>query len=219
MEYILRHVFFNDDKILRDGFETMKRWTEKFENETKEFYNTLYEDDPFEVNYIPVAMVATIDFLFFTPPEGPVPYLEGWLTHEDTRRACLALLCTRYLWRENPRKILGTLELVVNSQNADIKNWLDRILREIYMVYPRLVEDFFWKTKMDPSRVPLIKFNPEVKDAIGFKHDVSILLKNLLISKETSSEVARWYKKMLESPGLDSFCSELLDFLIKEIKK
>lgn len=219
MEYILRHVFFNDEKILRDGFKTMKRWTEKFEKETKEFYDTIYEVDPFPVNYIPVAMVATIDFLFFTPPEGPVPYLEGWLTDKDTRRARLALLCTRYLWRENPRKILGTLELVVNSQDTDIKNWLDRILREIYMVYPRLVEDFFWKTKMDPSRVQLIKFNPEVKDAIGFKHDISILLKNLLISKETSSEVARWYKKMLEFPGLDSFCSELLDFFVKEIKK
>jgi hypothetical protein len=57
-----------------------------------------------------------------------------------------------------PQKVLGTLELIADSEDTPMKWWLERILKEIYNVYPRLLEDFFKKNSFKPKRVQEIKF-------------------------------------------------------------
>ena len=218
MKFILQIIHKNNIEIIKDGFETMKRWTEKFHENNEKFYYTVDEEAPFSIDQNPLAMAAFIDTLYFTPKEGPVGFLEGWLTSHDTKDVRIALLSVRDLWTDNPWKILGTLDLVVNNKDPIIKDWLGRILKEIYLIYPNLVENFFWKNNMSPNWVQEIKYRKDVLDASGFEFFAYPLYKALFLgSNERRILFAEWYKKLFEYENLESYCKDLLNFIFNQI--
>jgi energy-coupling factor transporter ATP-binding protein EcfA2 len=220
MKYILQINYPNNLRIIKDGFNAMKNWTAKYENEYKEFFSTLIEMEPFSINTVPLEQAGRIATIYFSPKDGPVPFLEERLTSSDPRKVQMALLCTRYFWEDNPKKILGTLELVKNSQDLKIKDWLDIILKEIYLVYPRLVEDFFWKNNFSPKRIQRIKFEIFVPDSTGFAHDGDPLYRALFLGRhEVRISFVEWYKKLFKTTNLENYCRNLIDFLSHKIKK
>lgn len=218
LKRILIYVYPNNKLIIKEGFKRMRQWVSFFEKETSQFYDALAFKDPFSVNYIPIAQTAAIDVLFLSPKNGPVKFIEELLTGPNKKMSKLALLCTRYFWKANPRKILGTLELVLKSTDSTMSDWLNRILKEIYLVYPRLIEDFFEKNNVEPSRIDLIKFRDDVLDSTGFKHDADPLMKAFLLKfPKRRISMIDFYEKMLESDSLTVFCHELVDALLSEI--
>lgn len=222
MRFTLRATPGSNKKRINDGYSYLKRWTEKFEKEDPIFFDALKEEnkDPFNVNFIPIANAAIIEVLHFTPKEGPIKILEERLRSPDPKKVQLALLATRYLWGEHPKKVLGTLEAIVDSKDEVVINWLNKILKEIYLIYPGLVEEFFWRNRMhmSQSRIHTIKFMTDVVDAVGFEHDGGPLYKALFLrSKERRILFAEWYKKLLESSSYEDFCDEFIDYLFNEI--
>ena len=220
MKYILQIIYPEDRKIIEDGFITMKRWTEKFEREDVKFFDALESEDPFKISYNPLEQASRIDILYFTPKEGPVSFLEERLTSFSDKKIRYALLCARYLWKDNPMKILGTLELVVNSKDPVIRDWVERILKEIYLVHPRIVEDFFWKNKLSPQRIQAIKYRTDVADSFGSFYESYPLFKSLFLqSRERRVAVVEWYKKLINAPDLFSFCYNFIENIIDKIRK
>lgn len=220
MEFIIKIVYPENEKIRDSGFKAMESWTDKFERENEMFFDTLKAEDPFSVNYNPVGQAAGISLLYFTPREAPIPFLEKRLKDKDLRKVRLALLSIRYLWKESPGKALTTLQLVVNSNDKQVRKWLDKILREIYSVYPRLVEDFLWKTKMDQCRVRSIRSKPAHQNKDVLRNDGSPLLKAFFLKLPKQRKlVMNWYKKMLTARSLENFCEELIDSLFVDVVK
>ncbi|MGD2088697.1 MAG: SIR2 family protein [Candidatus Aminicenantes bacterium] len=118
MRYILQIIYDTNMEIVKDGFKSIKDWTEKLRQEDAEkFYYPVEESDPFLIDQNFIALAAIIDTLYFAPKEGPIAYLEEKLTSKDKRDVRLALLSVRYLWQDNPRKVLGTLELLANTDD------------------------------------------------------------------------------------------------------
>jgi hypothetical protein len=88
----------------------------------------------------------------------------------------------------------------------------------MYIVYPRLVEDFFWKSNMTPTQVQEIKYRKDVLDASGFEFSGYPLYKSLFLnSTERRIIFAEWYRKLFESKDIDSYCYDLVDFLFSQI--
>lgn len=218
MKYILQFEHNHNKEIIEDGFEAMNRWTLQFEKQHDKFFATLKEVDPFSKSYIPLEQTAKIDALFFTPPNNRIKFLEKRLTSSNKDKIRLALLCTRYLWRSHPNEVLRTLELCLNSEDKVVRKWLNNILKEIYCVYPRLLEDLFSMNNISPSEIQLIKFKPDVSKARSIEYDAYPLYKALFLrSKDRRKIVASQYKKLLDSPDLKSFCDELGEFFFSEI--
>jgi hypothetical protein len=220
MKYILLIIHKDNKEIIIDGFNVMKRWTEKFRENEDKFYSTLSKSDPFSINQIPISMTATIDtaFSYFSPEDEPVAYLKERLTSSNKNDVYLALLCVRDLWQNHPKKILSTLDTVANSEDIKINDWLGRILKEIYLVYPHFVEDFFYRNKMDPSKVQEIKNREDVKDSSGFEYSASPLLKQLFLSTDDRRKLfAEWYQKIFTYKNTESYCRDLVKFILKQI--
>jgi hypothetical protein len=218
MGYILQIIYSHDIKIVKKGFEIMKQWTETFEKYTDIFYETLAKKDPFNASFNALVQAARVDTIFFAPIEGPVAFLEERLTSSDPKKVQLAILATRYFWREHPKKILGTLELVLNHKDKKIIDWLEKILKEIYCVYPRLVEDFSWKNNINPHRIQAIKFMPEVIAPSHVIYQAEPFYKTLFLkSRSRRLKIAEWYKKLLNSSNIDDYCKDLVDFIWNEI--
>lgn len=216
MQYILRFVHFNNRNILVDGFETMKRWTKLLEKKTERFYIALKGTDPFEINAVPLEMTTTLDAILFAPKDGPIGFLEEYLNSSDSRNILLSILALRYCWREYPGKVLGTIELVIDSQIPIVVDWLERFLKEIYLVYPRLVENFFWKNNFSLNRIQRIKFRADVLDSRSVEHGGYTLYKALFLKKKDRRiAFADWYKKIFQSSSLDSYCNDLLEFFFE----
>lgn len=217
MEFILKHNYADDDGTLQDGFHHMKEWTRRFEEDLPErFYATLNESDPFNVNYIPIAQLAGIDTVFFAPSHGPIPTLETRFVGSDLRARRLALIACRYLWREHPEKVLGSLRLLLDDADPQVSDWLERILREVYMVYPRLVERFLLKLRVDRTRSSRIKHGTAVKDPSGLRHDVDPLMRFLFLgSDRVRAQTMEWYRRLLQSAGPQEFMDELVGFLLQ----
>lgn len=218
MEFILKHNYARDRGILEHGFDLMKSWTNHFEeNLAEQFYLTLGEPDPFSLNYIPVAQLVGVDAAFFTPDTGPISTLEERFMGDDPRALRLSLLATRYLWGEHPQKVLGSLRLLLTNKDSDICEWLDRILREIYMVYPRLVERFLSEHEVDQGRSVLIKHKSNVQDPSGFRHDVDALMRFLFLESDRLRRLTvEWYGRLLSSPSPQHFLEELVSSLLPD---
>lgn len=220
MKSILQIIYADNLDILKDGFKQMKVWTNNLEEQSNEFYSALDAAEPFSIDFIPILPVATIDALYFTPRNGPVGVLEERLISGDLRKILLALLATRSLWKENPAKILATLEIILGIKDPVVQTRLDRILREIYFEYPRMVEDFFWKNQLTTDRIQTIKFRTDMVDVIGGGYDDTPLFKSLfLASRERRVQFKQWYTKLLNSPNLESFCDSFIDFLVENTIK
>jgi len=220
MRRILQFIHFDNESIIKDGFETMKEWVDKFENNVEMFYQTLKEEDPFSCTFNPIDPTASIDSKFFSSQEGPIKFLEDILLSPNLSKVQLALLSTRFFWRDNPQKILGTLEIVINNNVPIIKDWLERILKEIYLVYPRLVENFFHRNRLNLERIQAIKFRNDINDPTGARYDGEPLYKAIFLKNRKRRTVfAQWYLKLLESKNLDSFCFDFVDYIFKSIFK
>ncbi len=220
MRSILEFMYPSDKKIINQGFDSMKRWTNKFENNKQLFYSTLNIKNPFSLNFIPLEPVARIALLHFSPDEGPVPILEDYLSDSELNKKLLALLCTRYFWRRYPLRILGTLELVLNDNNSKVIEWLDRILKEIYLVYPRNVENFFWKNNVSQDRIYAIKYRKDVIDPTGVVYDGYPFYKALFLqSQERRAKFVEWYAKIFDTESFDEYFNKLVDYLYEEIER
>jgi GTPase SAR1 family protein len=218
MGYILEIIHYKDKEKVKEGFEIMKKWTAKFEKYTDIFYETLDREDPFNASFNALVQASRVDTIFFAPSHGPITFLEDRLISSDLKKVRLALLATRYLWREYPKKILGTLELVINHEDEKVNDWSERILKEIYCVYPRLIEDFFWKNNINPQRIQAIKFRPDVLDPSHVVYQAEPFYKALFLGPRSRRLViVKWYKKLLNSTELDSYCNALIGFILKSI--
>jgi hypothetical protein len=212
MEFILRHVHSGNGAVVSEGCRAMKMWTRTFQSTQRaRFFAALDESDPFTINYIPIAQLAAVDMVFNTTEDRPINVLVEEMESGDLCRARLGLLSTRYLWRESPRKVLATLRLFSLSQDLLITEWVNRILKEIFLVYPRLVEDFFRLNHFPIKRVQQIKDREDVEDAVGFRHNPDPLLKSLFLQgDDRRREVAEWYKRLLAAGNFQIFFERLL---------
>lgn len=219
MEFVLRHVYFDNKAVVARGIAKMREWTQIFQtHQRRQFFATLREPDPFAVNYIPIAQFAAVDAVFNTPEGSPIGVLVEEHGSGDKERAQLSLLAIRYLWREHPRKALATLRIFADGEDAFPTGWLDRILKEIYLVYPRLVEEFFRDSHFVGQRVRDIKGHEDVSDAVGFRHDGDPLFKALFLrGADRRLQVAYWYARLLQSGGFEEFCLELVTRLFQYV--
>lgn len=204
--------------LLKDAFETMKVWMEVFKQDEEGCYWALDTEDPYNLHECPPEPVGQIAILDeFTPRESPVEFLLSWFESADRRDRLFALLCARSLWPEAPAKILKTLEVVAHTFDSTMEMWLDRILKEIYLVHPRLVEDFFYRCQMDAGRIRSIKHRSDIVDPTGTSNDGSPLYKALFMGPQSRLEkVGEWYTKLHESPDLENFCRDLVHSLVRD---
>lgn len=220
LKFILQIMYPENRKILTDGFQTMKEWVSLFEREADEFYMTLYKENPLIRTFNPLAQTAIIDGLYFAKPKGPIKFLAERLIDDDHRKVRLALLCARHLRRENVPlpQILGTLELVIDSKDDTVCDWLEVILKEIYLVYPRQMEDFFWKNHFSYHKIQAIKNRDEVLDSGGIQFAAEPLYKAFFLNTHSHTRqetFAKWYEKLLKAPDLGYFCQELFESFCK----
>lgn len=220
MQYCCLYAIRDQTALLRDAYEEMLSWMPGYKQDEESFYWPLFEEDPLSLNECPIDTVAEIALLDeFSSKEAPVPFLEEWITSEDRRDRLFAIMCARKLWRIQPVKILRTLALVADSTDETVRAWLDRILREVYIIQPRLAEDFFWRAKFDAVRIKQIKHHSAVVDPSAVVHPVEPLCKILFLGpRERLERFGKWYVKLLKAPSLESFCEEfvpeLLDYVI-----
>jgi hypothetical protein len=205
--------------LLEDAYQAMLEWTLKYKRDEEGFYWPLSEEDPYSLNECPIGMVGRIAALDeFSPKEGPIPFLEEWITSADRRDILFALLCARTLWREYPVKVLRTLDLVAHSEDKTIRSWLGMMLKEIYLVHPRIVEDFFWRNAVDGNRIREIKHQSDVTDPSAVEHPGEPLYVALFLGPSLRLErFGGWYRKLHESASLESFCDDLVRQFLTEI--
>lgn len=219
MEYSCLSSFRDDPVLLRDAYQTMKKWMKVFKQDEAGFYWALDTEDPYSLNECPLTMVGRISILDeFAPREGQVDFLVSWFESEDRRDRLFALLCARSLWPYEPRKILKTLDLVAHSSDTTMATWLDRLLKEIYLVFPRSVEDFFHRNNIDAERVRSIKHRSDIVDPSGTQHQGDALYKSLFTGPQSRrAKFGEWYIKLHQSSDLESFCRSLVRSLLAEI--
>jgi hypothetical protein len=225
MEFILKFIYPNDKEKIEDGYNTMKRWVEKFEKNSDIFYMALTqkEKNPLLFPFNPLSQTATIDLLRTSNyKQGPIDFLLERLQSPQIENAQLALLATRNFWRANPQRVLDTLEYVINYKDVNITNWLNSILKDIYSVYPGLMEKFFDRCKskffINHTRIQEIKHSKDIFKARGLQYNDSPLYEALFFYSEDRRKIfAEWYKKLLQSSSLEDYCDELIMFLIKKV--
>lgn len=218
MEILLRHVHYEDIAVRKAGFKAMEEWTSVFEERCPEFYAALTQSDPFSFNYIPVASLAIVDADFFSPANGPIHSLEKRLTSNDSKKMQLSLLATRYLWRRHPLKVLGTLQLVKDVKDSRVAEWFERIIREMYQVHPRIVEEYFTRSGLNPERARRIKHQIDILEGASLKYEVYPLAKTLFFrSEDRRISALSWYQRILTSPDLRTYCSSLISDLLERI--
>jgi hypothetical protein len=212
LKYCCLESLRGDRKLLTDAFETMQRWTAVFRDDEEKFFFPLSVRDPFSTHQSAIAPAAQVAALEFSPREGPIPFLENMVMSRDRREILLALLCMRTLWQEHPVKVLRTLELTADCEDVQVSSWLDRILKEIYLVYPRFIEDFFWRTSLDTTRVRAIKHRLDIVDPSSVEHSSRPFFRWIFLGpKDRREQAAQWYCQLLNAPSLESFCRDLLD--------
>lgn len=208
--------------LLRDAEATLREWTEIFRQTGEGFYWPLAKKDPLSLNESPLEAAARVAMLDeVAPGDGPNPFLEKWITDSDRRHVLFALICAKGLWREKPSKILATLDLVADSDDETVTSWLNRILKEIYLVYPRLVEDFFWRNRnsFGPHRIQEIKHRSDIRDPSRVSHNGTPLSKAVFMtSVERREKFAAWYKRLLQSTSLEDFCEEWVHSFVAELE-
>jgi hypothetical protein len=219
MDYVLRVSSPDDAHQRHDGFMAMQRWNDSYARIAEnQFFAALDADDPFSINQVPLVMTATVDAELFSPLDGPIRTLEDVLASSDSRLQRIGILTARWLCKEYPQKILRTLEPVLRNSDTVISDWLDKTLKEIYLLYPRLVEEFFWKTRTNPARVASIKNRLDVVDAAGVMHNGDPLYKSLfLASRERRLNVIAWHERLLDSENLDEYCQTLVFALLAAV--
>ncbi|MES1243474.1 MAG: CHAT domain-containing protein [Acidobacteriota bacterium] len=219
MESCCLHMLLNDKALLNDAYQTMLKWMPIYQSDEQGFYGHLAKEDPFSRNECPIDMVGRISLLDeFSPKEGRIPFLEPWFTSLDRRDRLYALICARKLWRHQPVKMLQTLEVVCSSDDETVASWLDVILKEIYMVLPRLVEEFFRRTGMEPARAQRIKTRSDVVDPSAVVHPGEPLYKALFLGpRERRKKLAEWYLHLLQSDSLEDYCDALARWFISKI--
>jgi hypothetical protein len=219
MRYSCLFALRDDPALLRDAFETMQGWMIAFKQDEEGFYWALDTEDPYSLNECPLEMVGQISILDeFTPREGQVEFLVSWFESVDRRDRLFALLCARNLWPHAPTKILKTLELVADSFDTTMAMWLDKILKEIYLVHPRLVEDFFYRCQFDADRIRAIKHRADISDPSGIEHQGNPLYRSVFMGPRRRLErFGEWYLKLHQSSDLESFCSDLVHALLREV--
>ena len=219
MRYSCLFALRDEPTLLLDAYETMQGWMEVFKQDEAGFYWALATEDPFSLNECPLEMVGQIAILDeFTPREGQVEFLVSWFESIDRRDRLFALLCARNLWPHAPTKILRTLEAVAHSFDDTMLTWLDKILKEMYLVHPRLVEDFFYRCQIDANRIRAIKHRADIVDPTGTEHQGNPLYRSLFMGPQSRREkFGEWYQKLHQSPDLESFCRDLVHTLLREI--
>lgn len=220
MQYILETVYYNRIDIIRDGFSAMEQWVEKFMENDKFFDPFKRGEDPFSVTFNPLAQASEIDAMYLHSQQGPIKFLEEKIKSSDPLMARMALLAARQLYKLNPMKALSTFELIIDSEDDVLSEWLEKVLKEIYNFYPRLVEEFLERNKLPPERVRRIKFKTDFIDARGVEYSGAPLYKALfLISEDRRIAFAAWYGKLLKSPSIETFCGELSDYLFDRLQQ
>jgi hypothetical protein len=219
MESCCLHVLRDDRSLLEDAYQAMLAWMPIYQRDEQGFYGHLSKEDPFSRNECPIDMVGRISLLDeFSPKEGPIPFLEPWFVSPDKRDRLYALICARKLWRHQPVKMLRTLELVTDSTDEIVASWLDVILKEIYLVHPRLVEEFFRRNDLGTTRIQRIKTRSDVVDPSAVVHPGEPLYKALFLGpQERREKFAQWYVTLLESNSLERYCDALVRWFISQL--
>ena len=214
MEIILRCHYEDNADIAKSGYLEMRRWAEQFKH-CPEYYHTITEhNDPYLVTFNPLAQTASVDAFFFAPVGGPISFLEEHIAGnaQDDRR--MAILALRQLWRDYPAKAIGTIELALGLSDEVEREWVEKILREIYSLYPRSVEDLLRRNNIDPKRIQQIKFRQDISSGSAVCYSSDVLYKAMICSTDTRRElIGEWYKKLLDSESLDAFCQSFVQFL------
>ena len=208
-----------DKAEIRSAFDAMLLWTALFKVDVENFYLGLTEPDPFLANQCPPDIAARVAILDeFSPREGPIPFLEEWLVSEDMRDVLMGLIAARNIWRGAPVKVLRTLDIVAHSDDPMFKAWLEKILKEMYLVHPRLVEDFFWRNSFDGPQIHAIKHRTDLLDPSAPEHPGHLLFIPLFLGpRGRREEFAYWYRRLHESRSLEAFCAELIPALIRSV--
>ena len=201
---------------LKDAYSAMLDWTERIKRNEHQFYWCLTQPDPLAANQCPPDMVGRVSLLDeFSPSASTVPFLEQWLISSDLRDVQMGIIAARNMWSFSPAKVLGTLDLVAHHDDPVCSDWLERLLREVYLIYPRLVEDFFARNQFTAERIVLTKHRPGVIDPSAAEHPGHLLMIPLLLGPSSRlAEVARWYRRLHEAKNLEAFVAELLDVLL-----
>jgi hypothetical protein len=217
MQYILLYVYDKDLTIVSDGFTRMQRWVKSLEK-TEEFFDTFNREDPFKESYNPLAQTATVDARFFSHTNQRLAFLDEWIGAAEVRRCALGVLAARQVWPGFPHQVLASLRPAAARPEAEIKDLVDRTLREICYVYPRLVERAFAQWGVSSQRAQSIRFRTDVPDPKGVGFRAEALYKDLFLSTPARRlKVAAWYEQLLHERTLRDFCAKLWDYLLTEL--
>jgi hypothetical protein len=195
----------------------MQRWVKSLE-QTEEFFDTFNREDPFKASYNPLAQTATVDARFFSHTNQRLAFLDEWIGAAEIRRCALGVLAARQVWPGFPHQVLASLRPAAARPEAEIKDLVDRTLREICYVYPRLVERAFAQWGVSSQRAQSIRFRTDVPDPKGVGFRSEALYKDLFLSTpERRLKVAEWYEQLLHERTLRDFCAKLWDYLLAEL--
>jgi len=213
MEFILMNIHKDSPEIIRYGHKTMANWISYFESKFIEFYLSLEHDDPFNINFVPLVMLARIEAEFFTKPNGLIEILASYLSSDDNKKIKIGLLTARWLSKEYPKKIINCIELI--NDLSSYEGWIDIILNEICQTKPRLIEDFMDKHSFDNLRKQKIRFNIIKVEPSGVQHNGEAFYRSIFLHGDTRLFlVENWYNNIYNSNSIDDFCNKLVNALL-----
>lgn len=215
LEFVLLNHHNNDPVIRKYGHEMLKKWINYFENNDQRYFMALEVEDPFEFNFAPLVMLARVESKFFTKDWEPVSCLISRLTGESNDRRQMALLAVRWLSREFPIKMLNTLEPILH--NDDLKDWTNRILAEMYLRSPRLIEEFMTELKFSTSRRKAIRFPKDNISQFGVQYDGEKFYSEIFLGESASyNGFRKFYHSILETSSLSEFCEVLCEAMMSD---
>lgn len=219
MKYILQQVHSTDKRILKDGYETLKEWTCRFERDDPRFFYALQLEDPFKTHFNSLSQVSRIEAQFFHKGSRQIEFLRERLESPDILKVRLAVLSLRQLWRDHCDSVLATLETVFDHSDRDVSRWVDATLGEIYLLHPGKVDMFLRRMQSDIGRVHGIRYENRTGETSGVEYFGEALYAKLFLSEErTRREFVEVYRQLLHNcDSVTEFCDYFTGYLSSKL--
>jgi hypothetical protein len=108
-------------------------------------------------------------------------------------------------WFEKLEKAPG------DDRDTKIQDWLKRIIKDFYLLYPHWVNELAHKHNLSPESVEYIRSQGADPNPSGVMYNGLPIYKSFfLISEERRRLFCKWYLKIFKTKGLDEFCEKLI---------